>query len=253
MAPAFVIIDEADLSLSASSLPPKSTPTSFLKSHFPLLRPRFLFAGATFPFEFRQQGKKASLLAELSRFSPNLTVINDSETHRPLLPDENQHFSTISRDSLVQTIWNIACGSQGSCMIFVENAEKAVNLHSSLKRMAPEIPIYTFPDNCSDCSGKYILIGTDAMSRGIDLPTVSTIIHQSPPANYTDYLHRLGRLNRLSSIHSIRNCHSFCISFEKEQQNAFLRSFSDNSLNNCLFSRNRSLRRSLRRRVEPLQ
>lgn len=41
-----------------------------------------------------------------------------------------------------------------------------------------------------------VLIATDVVARGIDVPDVSLVINYDIPRNYTDYVHRIGRTGR---------------------------------------------------------
>ena len=42
----------------------------------------------------------------------------------------------------------------------------------------------------------WLLITTDVASRGLDLPSTSTVINYDCPASVTDYVHRVGRCRR---------------------------------------------------------
>ena len=42
----------------------------------------------------------------------------------------------------------------------------------------------------------WLLITTDVASRGLDLPSTSTVINYDCPASVTDYVHRVGRCGR---------------------------------------------------------
>lgn len=42
-----------------------------------------------------------------------------------------------------------------------------------------------------------ILVATDVAARGIDIPNISHIINYDEPANYSDYIHRIGRTGRI--------------------------------------------------------
>lgn len=42
-----------------------------------------------------------------------------------------------------------------------------------------------------------VLIATDVASRGIDVPNISHVINFDEPANYNDYIHRIGRTGRI--------------------------------------------------------
>jgi superfamily II DNA/RNA helicase len=42
-----------------------------------------------------------------------------------------------------------------------------------------------------------VLIATDVAARGIDVPDITHVINFDEPANYTDYIHRIGRTGRI--------------------------------------------------------
>lgn len=42
-----------------------------------------------------------------------------------------------------------------------------------------------------------VLIATDVAARGIDIPDISHVINYDEPANYNDYIHRIGRTGRI--------------------------------------------------------
>ncbi len=42
-----------------------------------------------------------------------------------------------------------------------------------------------------------VLIATDVAARGLDVPDISHVINYDEPANYKDYIHRIGRTGRI--------------------------------------------------------
>jgi ATP-dependent RNA helicase RhlE len=42
-----------------------------------------------------------------------------------------------------------------------------------------------------------VLIATDVAARGIDIPNITHVINYDEPANYNDYIHRIGRTGRI--------------------------------------------------------
>jgi ATP-dependent RNA helicase RhlE len=42
-----------------------------------------------------------------------------------------------------------------------------------------------------------VLVATDVAARGIDIPDISHVINYDEPANYNDYIHRIGRTGRI--------------------------------------------------------
>jgi superfamily II DNA/RNA helicase len=250
--PDTVIVDEADMTLSPSCLPGNLSPWMFLKGFAADTRPQFVFCGATFPLADR----KSSILAHLKRFSSSLDIVHSDQSHRPLLPVANQIFEFVDREEedTLAWLWEGIAKSRGGCLVFVKDtkerdmmAEYLVNRFHGDKFQGSR-SVYTFPltDVTIPASETdFVLIGTDGMCRGLDLPAAANIFHYQPPSNYTDYLHRLGRLGRLSSLHPIEACQSVCL-LQPKQMNAFCRAIADGS-GTHLFSRNRSLRKALKR------
>jgi len=42
-----------------------------------------------------------------------------------------------------------------------------------------------------------VLIATDVAARGLDISNISHVINYDEPANYKDYIHRIGRTGRI--------------------------------------------------------
>ncbi|KAK1076025.1 ATP-dependent RNA helicase dbp7 [Friedmanniomyces endolithicus] len=73
-----------------------------------------------------------------------------------------------------------------------DNAVQLFRLHGSLQQLTRTNTLKAF----ATCSGPAVLVCTDVMSRGLDLPNVDLVIEYDPPASKDDHLHRIGRTAR---------------------------------------------------------
>ncbi|KAK3678092.1 ATP-dependent RNA helicase dbp7 [Recurvomyces mirabilis] len=65
-------------------------------------------------------------------------------------------------------------------------------LHGSLQQHTRTSTLKAF----ATCEDPAILVCTDVMSRGLDLPNVDLVVEYDPPASKDDHLHRIGRTAR---------------------------------------------------------
>lgn len=253
-----VVVDEADMSLSPSCLPPaRRCVRSFLRG----LTGRLVCAGATFPFGMRPE----SLYAQLRMHRPHIAVVKPTggvPLHQPLLSRENQHFSSVANEEEQQTaLLALVTGNPAGTMVFVHSAGIRDHLVSWLQSRLPAHRVVAFPGGEAELeamgdwhdpaleTGPYVIVGTDGMSRGIDLASLRLVVHLTPPHSATDYLHRIGRLTRVNSRHTPIEAHSHCILTEQtlRTSSAFLQLVQSIPDMTALFSRNRSLRKQLRK------
>lgn len=64
-------------------------------------------------------------------------------------------------------------------------------IHGNKSQRAREVALRKFRNGHID-----LLIATDVVARGIDVPDVELVINYEAPRNYTDYTHRIGRTGR---------------------------------------------------------
>ena len=69
---------------------------------------------------------------------------------------------------------------------------KIFRLHGSLQQATRTSTLRAF----SSCTDPAVLICTDVVSRGIDLPNIDLVIEYDPPFSAEDHLHRIGRTAR---------------------------------------------------------
>ena len=76
-------------------------------------------------------------------------------------------------------------------VLFQLSGVKAVELHGGMDQEARLHALTTFKDNAAQ-----YLMATDVAARGLDIPLVDCVMNYSMPANYNQYLHRVGRTAR---------------------------------------------------------
>ena len=72
-----------------------------------------------------------------------------------------------------------------------KNLFDAAALHGGLKQKDRDSAVKGFREN-----GFKIMIATDVAARGLDIPSIETVINYELPQNPEEYIHRLGRTGR---------------------------------------------------------
>ena len=73
----------------------------------------------------------------------------------------------------------------------IKRGFKAESIHGDKNQAKRQRALKAFKDNQSQ-----ILVATDVAARGLDIPNVTHVINFDIPANYEDYVHRIGRTGR---------------------------------------------------------
>jgi len=73
----------------------------------------------------------------------------------------------------------------------VKKGFKADAIHGNKNQNKRQMSLHLFKSNRTT-----ILVATDVAARGLDIPNVSHVINYDLPANYDDYIHRIGRTGR---------------------------------------------------------
>jgi superfamily II DNA/RNA helicase len=73
----------------------------------------------------------------------------------------------------------------------IKRGFKAESIHGDKNQSKRQRALKAFSDNQSQ-----ILVATDVAARGLDIPNVTHVINFDIPANYEDYIHRIGRTGR---------------------------------------------------------
>ena len=94
-----------------------------------------------------------------------------------------------------------------SAIIFSSTKEMVKKLYSSFRRVQPGVEVRAFHSDLEQAEREdimrafrnrqvQILIGTDVISRGIDVEGISMVINYDVPPDPEDYVHRVGRTAR---------------------------------------------------------
>jgi len=98
-------------------------------------------------------------------------------------------------------------GFEPPALIFVQNKDRAGQLYTELCSTFRNIPIALITSEVTDkqkdkvldevrAKKIFILICTELIGRGIDLPTVNLVINFDLPSSIVNYIHRVGRTGR---------------------------------------------------------
>ncbi|XP_050671118.1 probable ATP-dependent RNA helicase Dbp73D [Leptidea sinapis] len=79
--------------------------------------------------------------------------------------------------------------------VWAKERKKVAELSSALDRSSRETVLKKF--NLSEIN---VIISTDALARGIDIPHCNYVISYDPPKNIKTYIHRVGRTGRAGNI-----------------------------------------------------
>uniref|UniRef100_A0AC34QWE7 ATP-dependent RNA helicase n=1 Tax=Panagrolaimus sp. JU765 TaxID=591449 RepID=A0AC34QWE7_9BILA len=102
-------------------------------------------------------------------------------------------------------------GFEPPALIFVHDKIRAGQLYAELVESFPNIPIAMLtsevPDKKKDkileevrAMTTFVLICTELIGRGIDLPTVNLVINFDLPTSIVNYIHRVGRTGRAGRV-----------------------------------------------------
>ena len=77
----------------------------------------------------------------------------------------------------------------------IKRGFKAESIHGDKNQSGRQRALKAFRENHSQ-----ILVATDVAARGLDIPNVTHVINFDIPANYEDYVHRIGRTGRADQM-----------------------------------------------------
>ncbi|KAH0545831.1 probable ATP-dependent RNA helicase DDX55 homolog [Cotesia glomerata] len=191
-----LVLDEADRLLDSGF----SITINTILSHLPRLRRTGLFS-ATQTKEV-QQFIRAGL-----RYPTIITVTEKSSVSTPALL--NNYYAIVEPDQKFATLVNFikSTGTNRKYMIFFSTCACVDYFSEVLKLMFPGGNIFSlhgklkgrrkkiFDDFHKIDSG--ILICTDVMARGIDIPEVDWVLQYDPPSSASNFVHRCGRTARI--------------------------------------------------------
>uniref|UniRef100_A0AC34GWQ7 RNA helicase n=1 Tax=Panagrolaimus sp. ES5 TaxID=591445 RepID=A0AC34GWQ7_9BILA len=98
-------------------------------------------------------------------------------------------------------------GFEPPSLIFVQNKDRAGQLYSQLRTDFPKLPIELISSEITDkekdkildqvrAKKVFVLICTELIGRGIDLPSVNLVMNFDLPTSIVNYIHRVGRTGR---------------------------------------------------------
>ncbi len=153
---------------------------------------------ATFPLEIQSLAEKHLVAPEkiFAQTNKESNVVAENLTQEVLFLQHKEKY-----DELVKQLNE----RQENIIVFVNtqrdveylanklrnNNLSVLKIHGGLRQRQRQRTIRLFKD------GSYrILLGTDVIARGIDIPTVMHVINYSLPENPEEYIHRIGRTAR---------------------------------------------------------
>lgn len=187
-----LILDEADRMLDMGF----SDDILKIVNYLPQKRQTILFS-ATMPPKIRQFSKK--LLHEPEEISLAIGKTAEGVTQSAYLVYDNQ------KEDLVRHI--LSQKNYEAVIIFASTKEKVKSLYKTLKKSFEVESFHSDLEQAEreDIMSRFknkslkILIGTDIISRGIDVVGIELVINFDTPNDPEDYVHRVGRTARADS------------------------------------------------------
>lgn len=121
--------------------------------------------------------------------------------------DQKLIFAGNEEDKLSALNGLIRKGLSPPCIVFVQSIERAKQLYTEFVANTSRIPVGVIHSEQSPAHrermirevrvGKlWVLICTDILARGVDIPAVNTVINYDMPTSGDQYVHRVGRTGR---------------------------------------------------------
>jgi superfamily II DNA/RNA helicase len=189
----YLILDEADRMLDMGFY----DDIVRIISHLPEQRQTLLFS-ATMPPRIRTMAQ---------RILKNPEIINIAIS-KPAEKINQRVYSVHDHQKMQLLIHLLKEGRYESVIIFASTKEKVRNLGATLQRRGLNVQAFHSDLEQSEResimqqfkSGQLrILVGTDILSRGIDVEGIDLVVNYDVPGDAEDYIHRIGRTARASA------------------------------------------------------
>ncbi|CDR94290.1 helicase, putative [Babesia bigemina] len=239
---AYLVLDEADQLVEQTS-------EACLRRFLALANKRVktILAAATVSTAGRRSTKNS-----IDRLFKNLTVRSTDRVHAlPTNLEPNFVYCT-GYEQKVEKLLEILgeMKPQQRALVFCGTVKSSEALYDILKKTHRHLDVGLI-NRCVDVEtqlavvdeqhGNKVIICTDLLARGIDIPRVSTVVQFDFPTNVLDYIHRSGRAGR-----NMQRCKASLLWTDADRD--FFTLLSDNHDNlPALFSRKRGLRKRLKR------
>ncbi|GBE60548.1 DEAD-box ATP-dependent RNA helicase 39-like protein [Babesia ovata] len=239
---AYLVLDEADQLV-------EQTNEACLRRFLSLANKRVktILAAATVSTAGRLSTKNS-----IERLFKNLNVLRTDRVHALPTNIEPDFVYCSDYDQKVEKLLEILrqMKPQQRALVFCGTVKSSEELFDSLKKAHRNmdvglinrgVDVETQLAVIDKQRGNKIIICTDVLARGIDIPHVSTVVQFDFPTNVIDYIHRSGRAGR-----NMQQCKTTLLWTEADR--AFYTLLSEHHDNlPALFSRKRGLRKRLKR------
>ncbi|GLH01659.1 Probable ATP-dependent RNA helicase DDX55 homolog [Gryllus bimaculatus] len=193
----FLVLDEADRLLDMGFEQTLNTILQYL----PRQRRTGLFSAT--------QTKEVQQLMRAGLRNPSLVVVREklnnvskaiSQVSTP--STLSNYYMTCEPENKLSILINFlkTNGVEQKYMVFLPTCACVIYFHAILKMKMKEARSKVFAEFRAAESG--ILLCTDVMARGVDIPEVHWVIQYDPPANAASFVHRCGRTARIGNYGS---------------------------------------------------
>ena len=135
------------------------------------------------------------------------TMLVASDKSRYVVPQGIQEqFIIVEKGNKTATLLAI-CEKLRFVLVFVSTTKRSITLASVMKKLNPSLSIVEFSSSAHNIQRKKalenisegqtrLIIATDSLARGVDLPFLNAVINYDVPYSSRTYIHRMGRTAR---------------------------------------------------------